>query len=101
MDFNSPLAISQGEFNYQIKFDIANPEYFASAKTGAVLNPADVRKPKESIPAQLPTGTSEAPMRESANNGSKGTIAVAIVQIMFQAAMKGSIDRIMNLVYFL
>jgi len=65
------------------------------------VNPKDVRKPKESIPTQLPAGTSEAGMRESAANGSNGTIAVAIVQIIFQAAMKGSIDRIMNLVYFL
>ena len=84
-----------------MKFDISNPEYFASAKTGAVLDPKDVRKPKESIPAQLPVGTAEGPMRESANNGSKGTVAVAIVQILLQLAMKGSIERIMNLVYFL
>jgi hypothetical protein len=50
MGFGNPLAISQGEFNDQIKFEIANPEYFASAKTGAVLDPKDIKKPKGSIP---------------------------------------------------
>lgn len=79
MDFKDPFAISQGVFNDQLKFDISNPEYFVSKRTGAVLDTKDVRVPKSSIPLQLPTGTNEGLMRESANNGSKGAIAVAIV----------------------
>jgi hypothetical protein len=101
MSFNNPLAISQGDFNDQLKFDIANPEYFASSKTGAVMDPKDLKKPKESIPTQLPEGTNEQGMRDSASSGSYGGMGVAIVQVAFQAVMKGSMNKVMNLVYYL
>ena len=50
---------------------------------------------------QLPTGVSEAEVRGPASMGEKTTLAIGIIQIVFQISMKGSIDRLITLFYYL
>ena len=42
LDFKSPLAMSQGAFNDQIKVRIKTPQYFASKQTGLILESGDL-----------------------------------------------------------
>ena len=54
-----------------------------------------------SIATQLPEGVDEKDLRGSASVGSKSTIAITVCQIVFQLSMKGSINQMMTLVFYL
>ena len=64
LDFKTPMAMSGGAFNDQIKISIKTPEYFASKHTGLTLEAGDIDS-TASVPSQLPHGVVEEDLRRS------------------------------------
>ena len=54
-----------------------------------------------SIPAQLPAGVKLETVQSQVKGASTATIALSVVQIVFQICLKGSIEKIMNLLYYM
>ena len=99
VNFTKPLMISAGSKNDQVKIDILDKIYFVSAETGVVIDPSNgfENSAQVSIPPQLPEGVSEEEVQSTAQAGSRGAVAIVIIQVILQVFLKGSMDELFNL----
>lgn len=98
INYTDPLMVGKG--NDQVMTTLKNPDLFVSASSGEAL-PKDAATSIKFSPTQVPKDVSENKLNADAKQTNNAMIALIILQIVAQLALKGGMDDLWSMFFTL
>jgi len=98
INYKDPLMVGKG--NDQVMTTLKNPDLFISASSGEAL-PKDKATTVKFSPTQVPKDVSETKLNADAKQTNNAMVALIILQIVAQLALKGGLTELWSLFFTL
>jgi hypothetical protein len=98
INYTDPLMVGKG--NDQVMTTLKNPDLFVSAASGEAL-PKDKATSVKFSPTQVPKDVSEDQLNSDAKQTNNGMVALIILQIVAQLALRGGMDDLWSMFFTL
>jgi hypothetical protein len=98
INYTDPLMVGKG--NDQVMTTLKNPDLFVSAASGEALPKEDATTIKFS-PTQVPKDVSEEKLNADAKQTNNAMLALIILQVVAQLALRGGMDDLWSMFFTL